>query len=79
MDTSDLKPRSTKRDQWNNIQSSIRSLLPLGSICEYHLIHGDENDFMPGQPLAERFAVCLATALVAVGVADGPGQHASEV
>jgi len=78
MDTSDLKPRSTKRDQWNNIQSSIRSLLPLGSITEYHLIHGDENDFMPGRPWAEHFASCVAGALVAVGMTDRAGLHASE-
>jgi hypothetical protein len=78
MDTSSLKPQSTKRDQWNNIQSSIRSLLPLGSISEYHLIHGDENDFMPGQPLAEHFAECVTNVWVAARVADGPGQHVAE-
>lgn len=74
MDTSDLKPRSTKREQWTNIESSIRALLPLGSISKYHLIHGDENDFTPGQPVAAQLATCVNAALVEVGTADGAGQ-----
>jgi hypothetical protein len=66
MDTSDLKPRSSKRDQWRNIEASIRSLPTLGSIRHYHLLHGDENDFTPGQPVAASFADCVTAALVGV-------------
>lgn len=64
MDTSDLKPRSSKRDQWRNIEASIRALPTLGSIRHYHLLHGDENDFTPGQPVAANFADCVRAALV---------------
>ena len=64
MDTSDLKPRSTKRDQWVNIEASVRSLLPLGSINQYHLLYGDENDFAPGQPAAAQLAVWATAALL---------------
>lgn len=75
LDTSDLKPRSTKRDQWKNIASSIQSLLPLGSVSHYRLIHGDENDFAPGHPMAEQLAECVTAALVEVArvrsLADG--------
>jgi hypothetical protein len=76
MDTSDLKPRSAKREQWKNIELSIRSLLSLGSISQYHLIHGDEKDFTPGQPVATQLAACLTAALVEVGTADAAGQPA---
>jgi hypothetical protein len=63
MDTSSLKPGSSKRDQWKNIEASIRSLVPLGSIRRYCLFHGDENDFMLGQPTATDFANCITSAL----------------
>lgn len=72
MDTSDLKPRSTKQQQWANIESSVRSLLPLGSINQYHLIYGDEDAFLPGQPTAARLAACVADALVEGVDSGGP-------
>lgn len=74
MDTSHLKPRSTKREQWRNIEFCIRPMLPLGNISEYHLIHGDEKDFTPGQPVATQLAACLNAALFDVETTDGGGQ-----
>lgn len=73
MDTSDLKPRSTKREQWRNIESSVRAMLPLGSIGEYHLFHGGEEDFTTDQPVASQFAACVSAVLVErPHVATGP-------
>lgn len=73
MDTSDLKPRSTKREQWRNIESSVRAMLPLGSISQYHLFHGGEDDFTPDQPVASQFAACVSAVLVErPHVATGP-------
>lgn len=71
MDTSDLKPRSSKRDQWRNIEASIRSLPTLGSIRHYHLLHGDENDFTPGQQVAATFAACVTAVILGAVVGAG--------
>ncbi len=57
--------QSSKRAQWRNIEASVRPLLPLGSVRQYHLFHGDVNDFTPGQPVAAQFAACVTAALVA--------------
>ena len=70
MDTSELKPRSTKREQWRNIESSIRALPPLGSIGQYRLLHGDESDFTAGQAATE-LADCVRAALLEARTTDG--------
>jgi len=64
MDTSALKPLSSKKEQWKNIEASIKSLPPLGSIRRYCLLAGDENDFAPGQPVAATFAACVTAVLL---------------
>jgi hypothetical protein len=63
MDTSALKPRSSKKEQWKNIEASIRALPTLGSVQRYCLLAGDEDDFAPGQPVAASFLACMTAAL----------------
>lgn len=46
VDTTRLKPKSVKRKQWQNIERSIHSLLPLGGIVEYRLFCGDTTEFL---------------------------------
>jgi hypothetical protein len=64
MDTSTLKPRSSKKDQWKNIEASIVNLLPLGSIRHYCLFHGDEDDFALGHTGATSLANCITAVLL---------------
>jgi hypothetical protein len=63
MDTSSLKPESAKRAQWRNIEASIRSLLPLGSVRRYSLFYGDENDLVSDQAWAKDFTECVTPVL----------------
>jgi hypothetical protein len=63
MDTSSLKPRTSKREQWKNIETSIRSVLPLRSIRRYFLLHGDENDFGENQTGAMSLINCVVGTL----------------
>lgn len=65
MDTTRLKPRSSKKRQWANIGSSIRSLLPMRSVRRYRLLAGDGNDFTPGQQAATSFVECVTAVLIA--------------
>jgi len=46
VDTTRLKAKSVKRNQWRNIERSIQSLLPLGGIVEYRLFWGDTAEFL---------------------------------
>jgi hypothetical protein len=46
VDTTGLKVRSVKRNQWSNLERSIQSILPLGGIREYRLFCGDAAGFL---------------------------------
>lgn len=46
VDTTRLKAKSVKRKQWENIERSIQSILPLGGIIEYRLFCGDTAEFL---------------------------------
>lgn len=63
MDTSALKPRSSKRRQWENIATAIQSVPTVGKIRHYRLFHGDEEAFAPGEEIARRFAECVTAIL----------------
>lgn len=45
VDTKGIKENSSKIDQWNNIEKSIKNILPLGRVNQYTLIHGCVTDF----------------------------------
>jgi hypothetical protein len=63
MDTSSLKPRSSKRRQWENIEAAIQFLPTVGKIRYYRLFYGDEVAFSPGGATATRFAECATAVL----------------
>jgi hypothetical protein len=46
VDTAGLPVGSLKREQWRNIERSIRLILPLGGIVEYRLFCGDAAEFL---------------------------------
>ena len=45
LDTSKLKEGSSKKEQWENLEKSIKNLLPIGKISKYELLHGNGSDF----------------------------------
>jgi len=53
LDTSKQKSKSVKIDQWENIEKSIRSIIPVkgSSIKEYKIFYGNQSDFKSGKKL----------------------------
>ena len=51
LDTSKQKSKSVKIDQWENIEKSIRSIIPVkgSSIKEYKIFYGNQSDFKSGK------------------------------
>ena len=45
LDTSQLEKKTSKIKQWEHLEKSIKSLLPIGKISKYKLLHGNGSDF----------------------------------
>jgi hypothetical protein len=45
MSTDGLDSPTIKKEQWRNIEQSIRTILPLGNINRYYLFYGMKDDF----------------------------------
>jgi len=45
LDTSRLSEKSSKIEQWENLEKSIKSVLPINKIGKYELIYGNFSDF----------------------------------
>jgi hypothetical protein len=58
LDTTELKAATSRIKQWRNLESSIKSLLPLrkSSIIEYKLLWGDSKSF---QSNADQLCNCI--------------------
>lgn len=52
LDTSKQKSQSIKIKQWENIEESIRSIIPVKAspIKEYEVFYGNQSDFEKGEP-----------------------------
>jgi len=49
----EIKKKSIKIMQYQNIEKSIRKILPIGRIQYYNLIYGDKSEFLTGTRKAE--------------------------
>lgn len=45
MNTSQLKEKTSKIKQWENLEKSIMDILPVGKITKYILLYGNVSDF----------------------------------
>ena len=66
LDTSRLnKEKTSKIQQWCNIERSIQDVIPIkGSrVDHYRLVHGDTHDFAPGQAERKELIDCIGVFL----------------
>jgi len=57
LDTSDLKmDRTSKLDQWKNLEASLESILPIGHIKTYTAIAWDESSHESQQLLKRQLS-----------------------
>ena len=49
LDTSQLKEKTSKIKQWENLEKSIKNILPINKIRKYKLLYGNVSDFKNGE------------------------------
>jgi hypothetical protein len=64
LNTSRLKPKTSKPKQWRNLEQSLRGLLPLQAITTYNIFYGDTAGFRdlaagPGADLLQHLVTIL--------------------
>ena len=63
LNTSPLPPNTAKLDQWQNIESAMEKLMPIGQISHYKILPGSTRDFAKNNDPGKEFIAQVSRAL----------------